>query len=309
VSDEPPIYDPFIARRAPAGAPAPPAEPAVTSGLATASLVFGIIGFLCLPAVGGLLALTFGIAAKNEIARSEGTRTGSGMAMAGAILGGLNLLVGIGLLVLLMAAISGGGSVATTPVTPPIVAPPPVAPLPTAPAPTATNGSKNATAPSGGASSREGGVTEAKIGSVDLVDVAGVPSLGAELDRQRKIAQKDGKKMLLWVVVSDCLPCNGVAASLPDPKMQHALENIRLVRVNAREYGAELGFLGVPVEKVPGFVLLADTNRPVDFVDGGEWDEDVARNIAPVLGNFVRGRYAKRRDPWRGNHRDDETTL
>ncbi len=40
-----------------------------------------------------------------------------------------------------------------------------------------------------------------------------------------------------------------------------------------------------------------------------EWDDDIPRNIAPVLGNFVRGRYTKRREQWRGPRRDDETTL
>jgi hypothetical protein len=311
LSEEPPIYDPFVAQRpkpdAPGAAPPVPSEPPQTSGMATASLILGILGFFCLPAVGGVLALTLGIAARNEIAHSAGARTGKGLALSGIVLGTLNVLYGIGLLVLLMAAIDGTSSVASpAPAFPPVSPPPAVAPFPTAPGPTP---SPTATTPRSGVSSRESGVVETRVGSVDLVDIDGVRSLGVELDHQRKIAAKDGKKLLLWVVVKDCQPCNGVAASLPDPKMQTALDKVRLVRVDAREYGAELKFLGIPSEKVPGFALLAESNRPVDFVDGGEWDEDIARNIAPVLGNFVRGRYAKRRDPWRGTARGDETTL
>jgi hypothetical protein len=148
------------------------------------------------------------------------------------------------------------------------------------------------------------------VGNIDLVDVDHeVRSLPSELEKQRAIATRDGKRLLLWVVVKDCLPCNGVAASLPDAKMQTALEKVRVLRVDAGDFGPELSFLGIPISKVPGFALIGESNRPVDYVNGGEWDEDIARNIAPVLGNFVRGRYVKRRDPWRGGHRDDETTL
>jgi hypothetical protein len=148
------------------------------------------------------------------------------------------------------------------------------------------------------------------VGKIDLVDVGGdVSSLGQELDRQRIQAKKDGKTLLLWVVVPSCLPCNGVAASLPDPRMQAALATVRLVRVDAHELGPELSFLGIPAAKVPGFALLGNSNRPVDYVNGGEWDDDIARNIAPVLEKFVQRRYTKRREPWRGSRRDDETTL
>lgn len=271
--------------------------------MAIGSLVLGVLGFTCFPAVGGLLALTLGVAAKGEIARSEGSKTGSGLAITGAILGALNLVGSIfGLAALLYLAGSSSGS-SSAPVAP-VVAPPPVPTL--APAPTRTPAPAGASA----SSSRQGGVIRTRIGKVDLVDVdADVPSLKGELESQRKEAARDGKKVLLWVVVDDCLPCNGVAASLPDAKMQTALEQVRVVRVNAREFGQELTFLGIPVAKVPGFAILGDANRPVDYVNGGEWDEDIPRNIAPVLGNFVRGRYDKRREPWRGVTREDETSL
>ena len=114
---------------------------------------------------------------------------------------------------------------------------------------------------------------------------------------------------MLFIVQSNCQPCNGVAASLPDARMQRALEGVRVVRLDASDFRVELRRLKVPLEKQPGFVLFGAGNVPVDYVHGGEWDEDIARNIAPVLGKFARGTYLDRRDPWQGLKRDDETPL
>jgi hypothetical protein len=91
--------------------------------------------------------------------------------------------------------------------------------------------------------------------------------------------------------------------------MQKALAGVRLVRLDILEHAFDLNRLNLPTEKIPGFVLLTARNRPLDYVHGGEWDEDISENIAPVLGQFLRGRYTHRRDPWRGGRRDDETPI
>jgi len=91
--------------------------------------------------------------------------------------------------------------------------------------------------------------------------------------------------------------------------MQSALRHVRIVRVNASEFAAELGALGVPAETVPGFALLAAGQRVSDYVDGGEWDADIAQNIAPVLGAFLQGKYRVRRRTFHGEEREDETSL
>jgi uncharacterized protein DUF4190 len=63
-----------------AGAPSTPK----TNGFAIASLVLGII-----PCTGitSILAIVFGFIARNQIQQSGGTQQGSGMALAGIILG------------------------------------------------------------------------------------------------------------------------------------------------------------------------------------------------------------------------------
>jgi GYF domain 2/Domain of unknown function (DUF4190) len=63
--------------------------PPRTSGLAVASLVLGILN-LC--GIGSLLATIFGAVSLGQIARSNGTLTGKGMAIAGLVLG----IIGLG---------------------------------------------------------------------------------------------------------------------------------------------------------------------------------------------------------------------
>ena len=55
------------------------------NGLAVASLVTGICGFICL--VPAILGIVFGLVAINQIRNSGGTQSGEGMATAGIICG------------------------------------------------------------------------------------------------------------------------------------------------------------------------------------------------------------------------------
>jgi len=64
------------------GAPAPSASK--TNGLAVASLVCGIVGCFTVTAI---VAIVLGFIARNQIEQSGGTQQGSGMALAGIILG------------------------------------------------------------------------------------------------------------------------------------------------------------------------------------------------------------------------------
>jgi hypothetical protein len=293
-----PLPDPFLARAD---------DPPRTSGNATASVVLSLLGFVCLPAIGGLLGVTLGVAARSEISNSEGRIAGKALATTGIALGAMNLIV----TVLGLAGLIGWLDTLDASSGPPVapiatVSPPLVAPVPT---PTPAPAAKRAGAKSGLAS-REGGVVITRLGRVTLVDVdRDVDSLKSELVRQATAAGKENQKLLLWLVTPDCRPCNGVAAALPEPAMQEALAAIRLVRLDVRDFQVELAFLGAPTQKIPGFVLVSPDLRAADYVHGGEWDDDIAKNIAPVLGKFVRGTYSSRREPWRGGSRADETSL
>ncbi|MFL5804239.1 MAG: DUF4190 domain-containing protein [Roseiflexaceae bacterium] len=84
------------------------------STAAIVSLVFGILSWIGLFFIGGIVAVVAGHMARNEIRNSGGQIGGSGMAMAGLILGyaniALSVLACLGFFVLVMigAASSGG---------------------------------------------------------------------------------------------------------------------------------------------------------------------------------------------------------
>jgi hypothetical protein len=58
-----------------------------TSTLAVVSLVFGILGWSLLPAIGSVVAVITGHLARSEIRNAQGGMEGDGMAVAGLVLG------------------------------------------------------------------------------------------------------------------------------------------------------------------------------------------------------------------------------
>ncbi|MGC4091434.1 MAG: DUF4190 domain-containing protein [Polyangiaceae bacterium] len=274
--------------------------PLKTNTTALLAVFAGVAGF-CFWGIGGVLAIVLGLAARAEIARSAGREGGSAAAIAGIVLGSLNVascIIGmaVGIAYLARPAVP----TASKPV---VVAPAPVV-APSAAVRTPRRAPETA--------SRDRSIREAMFGSVHVVDVAQAPnqSLRSLLEHQQKSALGAHERMLLFVVGPDCLPCNGVMLALNDSRMQTALNQVRLVRVNASDFAVELGALGIPVETVPGFALITATGQRVsDYVDGGEWDADIAQNIAPVLGAFIQGKYKARRRMFRHEARGDETAL
>ncbi len=71
-----------------------PSEPANrTNGWAVVSLVFGILSFVLLPVIGGLIAVITGHIGRSQILRFR--QGGSGIALSGLILGYINLFITI----------------------------------------------------------------------------------------------------------------------------------------------------------------------------------------------------------------------
>ena len=106
---ETPGYQP-ITEAPPAGAYPPPlglnvVPAARTNGMAIASLVCGIAGWVVFPFVAPLLAIIFGHVARGQIRQSgEG---GGGMALAGLLLGYINLaLAVIGVIIAIIVLIA-----------------------------------------------------------------------------------------------------------------------------------------------------------------------------------------------------------
>ena len=76
----------------------PPTEdrtPAPTSTLSLTSLMMGIISWILLPVVGGIIAVITGHLAKKEIRQSDRLLGGNSLATAGLVLGYANILLGL----------------------------------------------------------------------------------------------------------------------------------------------------------------------------------------------------------------------
>jgi hypothetical protein len=71
-----------------------------TNGFAIASLVLGIVWIY---GIGAVLALIFGLVARNQIDKSEGAQRGKGLALAGIILGIVGIVGIIAMIVTLVA--------------------------------------------------------------------------------------------------------------------------------------------------------------------------------------------------------------
>lgn len=76
-----------------------------TSTLAVVSLIFGILSYVFLPFIGAFVAVICGHAARSEIRHAPpGTVEGDGMALAGLILGWIQLvlsIIAIGIIIVL----------------------------------------------------------------------------------------------------------------------------------------------------------------------------------------------------------------
>ena len=142
--------------------------------------------------------------------------------------------------------------------------------------------------------------TVKQVGNVTVV-VIGTheASLRQALTEQTKKAKASGKSVLLMTVDHKCAPCEGVIKSLSKDLMQKALDPVVVVVIDKDVFKEEAKELRIQIEKWPGFFLLAPDMTPRDGIDGGEWGEDIAENIAPVLGPFVRGEYKNRKRPWK----------
>lgn len=149
-----------------------------------------------------------------------------------------------------------------------------------------------------------------RLGGLLLTDVSdGVNSLSVTLEEQARLAYEKSRTPVVWLVAPECRRCDDVAGALKHPRLQRALSHAVLIRVDASQFGAELIDLQVPVSDLPGFAILSRDGTPLDFLHAGEWEEDAPLHMAPVLESFIEKTLSRRRFPWRGGPRSDETPI
>ncbi len=111
-----PVAPPYGSTAPPYGYAAPPygqtASAPQTSGYAIASLVCSIASWFLVPFIGGVLGVVFGHIARGEIRRSQGWKSGNGLALSGLIIAYIHLvvvIVAVAFIVLLALAFASDG--------------------------------------------------------------------------------------------------------------------------------------------------------------------------------------------------------
>lgn len=142
--------------------------------------------------------------------------------------------------------------------------------------------------------------TTSRIGRIPVIDLGTqeTQTLEESLRAQRASAAAESKTVLVMIVRYDFAEQPVLDAAMADPRVQEALADVRIVRVDGRFFAKELAALGFPLQIAPTLCLIGPDLVPRDAIDGREWDDDTPDNIAPVLGAFVRGTYKKRRHAW-----------
>ena len=255
-----------------------------TDAKAVAALVLGIlslVGTMCwLGAPLGVPAIILGALAIRDVRRSEGMTGGVGLATAGIVTGALGSVVFacfVGFVI--FAALKGGTS---SLVPGPSPGPPALTPVPTMAPPLV---------PPGG------------WGRIHVVVLhpSAAHSLRAQLGDEVRAGKTSGESVLVETIGPSCAACVEIARAMPDPALQTALADVRVVHVDVAEFDVEASALHLTTPGLPWFYLVDSHGDPRDGISADEWDDNDAEDIAPVLEAFTQGKLKARRLPWHGS--------
>jgi Domain of unknown function (DUF4190) len=248
------------------------APPSQTDSKAVIALILGIVSMLCcgFGMLFGIPAIVLGAMSKRDINRSGGTLGGDGMAIGGIVTGGISTLISLGYIVVQIVTFTSLGTSSTAYTATPYI-PPPTYTTPL------TTGAIHA--------------TELTKGGGPLKD---------QLLGEVIAARAAGEKVLVYEYARGAIACSEFDKTLADFEMQRVLANVRLVRVEAHEFPADLPALGMNKASYPWFYKLDTTFvggkeevTIADSISGDEWTDNYAWNISPVLEKFLAGTYVK----------------
>ena len=261
----------------PYGVP-PPARAPRTESKAVLSLVLGLLSIGCTGPIAGLPAIILGSIARRDIDRSGGQLGGRAIAAGGIVSGLFGTGLGAVLVLWFVGAAFNPETTESSSTEPSHAASPTLtvveAPSASAPAPPAPSRTRS-------------------YGSLEVVDLDASRPLRAQL--AEIVRRSRGRTVILQTYATASPACAAVAAALPDKRMQGALANVTLVRVDVDEYDGELRRMQVETTTAPWFYKLDAHGNPTDALSADAWDANVPETMAPVLRRFVHPAPAKTR--------------
>jgi hypothetical protein len=109
-----------------------------------------------------------------------------------------------------------------------------------------------------------------------------------QLAAWHKAAAAAGRVPVLYLRAVWCPANTKLEATLADPRMHAALRDTAVATCDIDVWGKALGAAGFNIGSVPAFFLLDAGGKPQgSSVTGAAWNEDIAENIAPPLGQFL----------------------
>lgn len=106
------------------------------------------------------------------------------------------------------------------------------------------------------------------------------------LDSVIKTIKNDSLIPILYFCADWCRPCVEFKNSLSSNLMKEALKNTELISIDVDD--DSLGFNEIyNVKFIPCFVKIDDEGKVIGTIDGGEWNENIPENMAPVLIDFI----------------------
>jgi thiol:disulfide interchange protein len=254
-------------------------SPQANDSRAIVSLVLGTMSLVTC-GLTGIPAIAIGISARSAIARSGGTLRGAGIAIAGIATGVAGTMMSIIGIAAFVAGMFVTSRAATTRLRP-LFTPSPESTTAWAPAAPAMPGEPMT------------------IGAIHVMDLDPNARAGfhQQLAGEIRRAASAHQTVVVMTTAAWCGVCKEIQASLPDARMQAALQNVDLVRVDVDDFDDELREAGMLEETLPWFYKVDASLHPVDAISAGEWDDNVPQNMAPILKSFVDGTLTTRREP------------
>lgn len=103
---------------------------------------------------------------------------------------------------------------------------------------------------------------------------------------KKELANK--RKPVLFFTATWCGPCKQFKNSLGDPLMIDALSGVTLIMIDGdvdaekekicQKYG---------IKSYPSYLRVDESGKLLKKTDGGAWDENIPKNMAPVLKKFM----------------------